>query len=74
MHAVLPGVIPNQTQECVIKEPNDEGGGSSKNNTQVPVAKFGTFVYTHHAHGDREFKRKFEVKKTNMTVTTLCHL
>ena len=41
----------------------EEDGGSSGTSRTVPVSEFGTFVSKHHAHGNKEFIRKFEVWK-----------
>ena len=40
-----------------------EGGGSGETSRPVPVSEFGTFVSEHHAHGNRMFNGKFEVRK-----------
>ena len=39
----------------------EEYGGSSGTSRTVPSSGFGTFVSKHHAHGNKEFIKKFEV-------------
>ena len=39
----------------------EENDGSSETSRLVPSSEFGTFVSKHHAHGNKEFGRKFEV-------------
>ena len=39
-----------------------DGDGSSDTNRPVPVSEFGTFVSKYHAHGNKEFIKKFEVR------------
>ena len=58
-------MIPDQIRDSLVSEVYDhdfeENDGSSVTSKLVPSSEFGTFVSKHHAHGNKEFIRKFEV-------------
>ena len=57
------GKVEKEVTMSVMSEGCDggEGGGSGETSRPVPVSEFGTFVFEHHAHGNKKFRESYEV-------------